>query len=284
MGTALKLLVPAILATIGTVGLLGAGLAEAPERQNSAAAAGRLLTPRDISILRNPSPPDAASARLVGGLVALRKSRLELASLPESLRPKQPDSGGMRWSLPDLDYWRTIPPEARAIPSDWSRLIEARIVNSKIDGERSIRLSIQGEYDLWLLDDPLHDITACISVHRRTRRVWFMQIARSSTGAWKPVRAKDACYSCHASGPRLLRPLPLPGVDRRVVYLFNRRMLSYGACDFGESIDKTARGPALEDNRCSGCHNDVDRGRLYAVHARLVQYKTEQEQTMPPAE
>jgi hypothetical protein len=188
----------------------------------------------------------------------------------------------MGWAVPDTEYWRQIPAEARAIPEDWTDLPAVRFTNTQVDGEREIRLSIQGEYDLWLLRDPLHELTACIAIHRPTRRSWFVEIARGPDGRWAPRRAKDPCYACHPSGPRLVRPLAQPGVDWNRLALFNRRMLGYGACDFGESVDARTRGAVNADERCTGCHNGVGRGKLYAIHSRIIQFKVQRDETMPP--
>ncbi len=281
---AMKRLQPLYLAIIGSAGLMCAGLAQpsTPVPSTPGRLAERAVSTDEAAILENPAPPNAASYRLIGDLIALRQKRRRLNALPDTGPAQTPDSGGMGWAVSDAEYWRRIPVRARAIPNDWTGLSEVLITNAKIDGVREIRLSIQGDYDLWLLKDRIHEITACISVHRPTRRVWFMQFARNENGAWSPVRAMDRCYSCHASGPRILRPLPLPGVDLKQVSQFNRRMLSYGACDFGDTVDESTRGATIVDGRCVTCHNGADRGKLYTIHVPLIQYKTRQEQTMPP--
>jgi len=277
---------PLSLAVLGTVGLLTAALAQPPAGQiaSPAGTGARSLTSADEEILRSPFPSDAASARLMRGFAERAKYRRWLASLPPDQRPKIPDSGGMGWSVPDAEYWQRIPPEARAIPTDWSSLAAVRFNNTQVSGEREIRLSVQGDYDLWLLSDPLHDLTACISVHRPTRRVWFMEITRGTDGDWVPKRSKDPCYACHPSGPRVLRPLAEPGIDRERLALYNRRILSYGACDFGDTVDRSTRGQPYENGRCSVCHNGIDRGRLYDIHQKIIQFKTQQDETMPPRE
>lgn len=272
-------------AVSGAVMLMAAALAQTPSGQSSPfqGAGERPLTPSEAAILRNPWPGADASNHLWQGLLLTRAYRSRLQSLPPEQRPKIPDDGGMGWAAPDAEYWRQMPPEARAIPSDWSPFRPVRFTNTQIDGHREVRLAIQGDYDLWLLSDPLHDLTACISVYRPTRRVWFMEIRRNANGSWIPRQAKDPCYVCHPSGPRLIRPLAENGIDREQLALFNRRMLSYGACDFGDSVDVAKRGQPHSDPRCIGCHNGVQRGRLYAAHARVIRFKVEQDETMPPA-
>jgi hypothetical protein len=282
----MQILRPLYLAGIGTLGLIGACLAQTPGGQPSSAAktCERSLTPYEEAILRNPFPSEVASQRLMQNLIVREQNRRRTEALPEAQRPKNPDNGGMGWVVSDAEYWRRIPPEARAIPTDWSGLPGMRFTNTQLGGERQIRLCIQGEYDLWLLSDPLHELRAFISVHRPTRRVWFMEITQQENGAWVPKQAKDHCYSCHPSGPRVIRPLAEAGLDRDRLARFNRRILSYGACDFGDSVDSRTRGKPYADERCSGCHNGVDRGKLYAIHLRPIQFKREQEETMPPEE
>ena len=276
---------PLCLAVIGTAGLIAAGLAQTPNGPSPTVdkTVERALTPDEEAVLRNPFPSDSASRRLIQDLIAHEQSRRWEAFLPAEQRTRVPDNGGMGWAVSDAEYWRRMPPEARAIPIDWSRLGAFRFTNTQISGQREIRLSVQGEYDLWLLRDPLHELLACISVHRPTRRVWFMEITRSETGAWIPLRAKDPCYSCHPSGPRVIRPLAEPGMDRDGLDRFNRRILSYGACDFGDTVDRRTRGEPYVDDRCDGCHNGSDRGKLYGIHARLIRFKKEQQETMPPS-
>ena len=122
-----------------------------------------------------------------------------------------------------------------------------------------------------------------ISVHRATRRVYFMQVARQHGGQWGLEVADDQCYSCHPSGPRVVRPLDEPRVDQRTLARFNRLILSYGACDFGDSVDASLRFPPEGESGCNRCHNGARRGRLYAIHHRPILFKVEKEETMPPA-
>ena len=78
-----------------------------------------------------------------------------------------------------------MPAEVKAIPSDWTALPGVRFLNTQVDGERDVRLLVRGDYDVWLLTDPLHELTACIGVHRPSRRVWFMEITRTPEGGWQ---------------------------------------------------------------------------------------------------
>ena len=109
-----------------------------------------------------------------------------------------------------------------------------------------------------------------------------MEITRLDTGAWVPKQAKDLCYSCHPSGPRALRPLTEPGADSHQLEVFNRRILSYGVCDFGDAVNVRTRGKPSTDSRCTGCHDGVARGKLYGIHLPAIQFKTERDATMPP--
>jgi hypothetical protein len=280
----MQILPSAGIAAAATACLMAAALAQPPARRASCdpAHAGRTLTPCEDAVLLDPCPTAAASAVLIHDLLAHREYRRRLAQLPPDQRPKTPDDGGMGWAVPDADYWSRMPAEARAIPIDWSRLPALRFTNTQVDGEREVRLSVQGDYDLWLLLDPLHQLAACISVHRPTRRVWFIEIARGADGRWEPKRAKDPCYACHASGPRVVRPLAAERVDSQRLAQFNRRILSYGACDFGDAVNMATRGEPRGDARCGGCHDGIRRGKLYGVHDRLIKFKVDQEQTMPP--
>jgi hypothetical protein len=229
------------------------------------------LLPVEEAIVRQPFAPKAA--------------RLRLARLAAAMEPRKPSTHreGMGWAQPDREYWQRIPPAARQIPRDWSRLPVIRFANTEIGGVREVRLRQGPAYDQWLLRDPFHHLTACISVHRATRRVYFMQVARQRSGQWGLEIAADQCYSCHPSGPRVIRPLDEPRVDPRTLARFNRLILSYGACDFGDSVDASVRFPPEDQTSCSRCHNGVRRGRLYAIHHRPIRFKVEKEETMPPA-
>jgi len=276
---------PVCFALIGTVCLVIAAIPQTSGGKTfvDKSIPGQCLTLAEEDILRNPYPSRTAAQRLLKGLEAVREARRKLALLPLDQQPMTADSGGMGWAVPDEEYLSQIPSEARTIPANWSNLNVIRFTNKVIDGPREIRLSVQGEYDFWLLSDPMHEITACISVHRPTRRVWFFEISRTKNGAWAPKRAKDSCYTCHPSGTRLVRPLPESGLDGARLAQFNRRMLSYGACNFGESVNNKTRGSEIADIRCTGCHNGTDRGKLYGTHAPLIRFKTEVEATMPPS-
>ncbi|HLJ55287.1 MAG TPA: hypothetical protein VKT77_09615 [Chthonomonadaceae bacterium] len=287
----MRIYLPLQIALLATVGLAVAAIgqssppaAQAERVRTDATPPERALTPCEEAILDNPCPSEEASRTLQRGLLERRETRRRLMELPPAQRPKPPDNGGMGWRLPDAEYWLRLPFGMGDIPGDWSSLPGVRFVNTQVDGVRDVRLCIRGDYDLWLLTDPLHEVTACIGVHRPSRRVWFVEIARTASGTWMPKRAKDPCYACHPSGPRIIRPLAKNGVDPATLAQLNRRMLSYGACGFGDSVDPATRGPARDDARCTGCHDGVDRGRLYAIHDRIAMFKTEREATMPPGD
>jgi hypothetical protein len=191
----------------------------------------------------------------------------------------------MGWNSSDKEYWDSIPEEAKTIPSDWTKFPVVRYTNSQLGGVREVWLAAGNEYDQWLLSDPTHKLNACISVQRSTRRVYFMEIARGESaadhGKWQYHPAFDNCFSCHPSGPRVIRPLEEQGVDRSILARFNRRILAYRACDFGSALDEKHRGPQASDTACTACHNGIDRGKLYEAHMKTIEFKTSMEKTMP---
>ncbi|HLK56246.1 MAG TPA: hypothetical protein VKU00_06765 [Chthonomonadaceae bacterium] len=241
------------------------------------------LTPLDEAIVQHPFASPEVQQHLHTEL-HLKEQKRELKSLlPRQPTPDvAPGPHSMGWAQTDRDYWERIPPAARDIPQDWSQLPVVRFANTELGGTREIRLHEGPEYDQWLLSDPLHDLTACISIQKATRRIYFMEIARQKSGGWNYHVAFDNCYSCHTSGPRVIRPFNDPSLDRRTLDRFNKRLFGYGACDFGDSVDPDTCGDAQDDMRCNGCHNGVQRGKLYQVHSRAITFKTEHERTMPP--
>lgn len=251
----------------------------------SAAAA---LDACEREILRNPFPSQHVQMRLAAGLgQALEESRQRGLKAKQELqesdtRQLQGEHHLMGWTVSDEAYLAQIPPGARNLPVDLSRFQVLRFTNTEIGGVREIGYMRGREYDQWLLSDPEREITACISVHRKTRQVYFMQLTRHGSGSWDYAVAFDKCYSCHVSGPRVIRPLDEPQVDRNLLARFNRVILSYGACDFGDSVDAPTRGAPHSDARCGGCHDGKRRGRLYAIHERSIKFKTEVDLTMPP--
>lgn len=84
----------------------------------------------------------------------------------------------------------------------------------------------------------------------------------------------ESCYVCHASGPRLLRPLRPDLVDTESVEAsFNRAIELNGvvATHFSTSEPATPRGPALAAPACVPCHHvDGDRAPLYRVHEESI--------------
>ncbi len=242
----------------------------------------RPLTPLEEAIAQEPFAPKAARIRLAEALAARQTRRRFQSLLPESTAPSLAAGQSMGWMLSDRAYWDHIPSAARRLPKDWSHLPVVRFTNTELGGVREIRLRRGPEYDQWLLRDPLHALTACISIRRSTRRIYFMEIEQGKAGEWRFKASHDLCYTCHPSGPRVIRPLDEPVVDHPTLVQFNRLILSYGACDFGEDVDAAGRGEAETDTRCIGCHDGKQRGRLYAAHTRPITFKTQREQTMPP--
>jgi hypothetical protein len=227
------------------------------------------LAPVEEAIVREPFAPKAVRGRL--------------AKAAARAKPKPPSSKreGMGWTQPDREYWRRIPAAAKEIPRDWSALPVVRFTNTEVGGPREVRLRRGPAYDQWLLRDFYRRITACISVNRATRRVYFMEVGRQPDGRWDLRVSADKCYSCHPSGPRVIRPLNEPKVARRQLAEFNRRILAYGACDFGDSLSDELRWHPIDDEPCAGCHNGARRGRLYGIHRRAITFKMDREATMP---
>src|SRR5262249_34127021 len=134
--------------------------------------AGCTLPPAEEAVVRQPFAPRAARVRLA--------KSVEKATSEAAAEVRQ----GVGWAQPERGEWRGRPPAARQIPQDWSDLPVVRFTNTEIGGTREIRLHRGLEYDQWLLHDRLHEITACISVQRATRRVYFMEIARRRDRRW----------------------------------------------------------------------------------------------------
>jgi hypothetical protein len=189
---------------------------------------------------------------------------------------------GMGWTRLDAEYYARIPKAAREVPESLAGLPVVKFNNAQIEGIREIRFRDHGEYDQWFLWDRTREVRACIAVHRETKRIYFFEYLFN-----KHKLARDPsmtnCFQCHASGPRLIRSYMVAKVDRPTMDRFNKRILSYGAVNFGDSIDPKRIGPALADSRCIGCHNNEHRGKLYLVHADMIGYYLKDLHAMPPS-
>lgn len=265
---------------------LAAAAVGAPQAAQPARESNELsLTRAEEAVIESPFAPRDSRALLLSSLAAIESAHVTKSLLPR-ISPDPPTPKTMGWRVPDEAYWRSIPEHARTIPKDWSRLACVRFTNSQLGGIREVRLAIGAEYDQWLLSDPRHNLSACISVHRRTHRVYFMEVAVSAApgdaGKWVYHAAFDNCFSCHPSGLRAIRPLDEHGVDTTVLARFNRRILSYHACDYGDSVDPEVRGESIPATGCGECHNGVNRGKLYDINRKTIGFKTEKELTMPP--
>lgn len=233
-----------------------------------------VLTPAEKDVVRDPFPPASSRDKLIS------KMRLKLADhrfdalLPASHR-------SMGWKQSDEEYWRATPTEARSVPADWSQMPAVKFTNSEIGGTREIRFRKTPHFDQWLLKDPLHDLTAFISVDRATRRAYFGEVTRSERAGFAREGTFDKCYVCHASGPRVIRPLNDKGVNKKTLAKFNKRLLEYGACNFGDTVDPDTRGPEYADVRCTSCHDGRSRGKLYLIHRRSIDFKTDLDKSMP---
>ena len=209
--------------------------------------------------------------------------RLRVVMRGEGKHPfgDQPDTDDMGWRWRDRDYYRRVPAEARQLPPDWTRYPGVRFENTELGGTRRIWLHETPHFDQWLLSDPEHELRACLAVERTTRKVYFFEVKRRR-GAWVQAKADDNCYSCHPSGPRVIRTIPGKGVDAALLGEFNRRILAYGACDFWGSEVTRYRGKPWSDSRCTTCHNGTARGRLYQIHRDPIRFKLTAERSMPP--
>ena len=267
-----------LLFPVTLIALAAAALA-APQAQTS-----YNLNQADETVALFPFSPPEARPLLRSNIAALEARRTARLLLPR-IAPDNPNPYLMGWRIPDQEYWQTIPGPAKTIPDDWTRFPAMRYTNSQLGGVREVRLAVGQVYDQWLLSDPTHKLFACISVEKSTRRIYFMEIARSEIpadkGKWVYHAAFDNCYSCHPSGPRAIRPLDDQGVDRAILQSFNRRILAYHACDYGNTVSEAVRGNPVSDSACSGCHNGVNRGKLYGIHQKTIEFKKEMERTMP---
>lgn len=160
----------------------------------------------------------------------------------------------MGWRLPDREYTESIPLEAKMIPRNLSALPGLRFNNLEIRGERELRWRSHGEYDQWFLHDSTRKLNALMAIHRQSKRAYFFEY-RWKSGHVVYDQSTESCYSCHVSGPRLIRTYDLGKVDTTRLGEFNRRLLSYGVVDFGDSVDRERLGPPLADERCITCHN-----------------------------
>jgi hypothetical protein len=249
---------------------------------------GPHLADIERGIVRDPFPPRevqfALSSRVDQALDESRKRQEQRRHEFEenASRPQQSEHHFMGWAVSDEVYRSRIPPAARTLPADMAQLPALRFTNIDIGGERELRYWRGPDYDQWLLNDVRRNIASCISIDRSTRRVYFMEFVRRSAGKWEFATSFDKCYSCHASGPRVIRPFDEPRVDIKLLARFNAIILSYGACDFGDTVDTEVRGAPLPDPRCAGCHDGKRRGRLYAIHDGTIEFKTKKDLTMPP--
>lgn len=188
---------------------------------------------------------------------------------------------GMGWTRPDADYFARIPKEAREIPESLAGLPVVKFNNAQIEGLREIYFREHGAYDQWFLWDRTRKVRACIAIQRETKRIHFFEYGFDRHRLVRDPSMTN-CFQCHASGPRLIRTYMIAKVHQPTLDAFNKRLLGYGAVDFGDSIDAKRLGPAVADPRCVACHNDVLRGRLYLPHADMMRYYLNDLHAMPP--
>jgi hypothetical protein len=188
---------------------------------------------------------------------------------------------GMGWTRPDSVYFSQIPAQAREFPSNFKSLPVLRFNNIDVNREREIRFREHGDYDQWFLQDFTAPFTAMIVFHRPTRHIYFFDY-KMKRGQMVQAHSVNNCYNCHPSGLRTIRTYAIKKTDKTLLDAFNRRILSYGAADFGDNIDPKRLGPALDDDRCTGCHEGRTRGKLYRIHMRPLIYYFYKLHNMPP--
>ena len=188
---------------------------------------------------------------------------------------------GMAWVRPDNLYFALIPEKAKEYPANFKDLPVVRYNNIDVNREREIRFREHGEYDQWFLRDYTEPFTAAILFHHKTRHIYFFDY-KLKRGKMVMAKAINNCYLCHPSGLRTIRTYAIKKTDRKTLDAFNRRILSYGAADFGDNIDPKRLGPALDDERCNACHDGRIRGKIYRVHMRPLAYYLTKLKNMPP--
>lgn len=194
-------------------------------------------------------------------------------------RPKESD--GMGWVRPDHQYFNLINKKARQIPRSLEHLPVVRFNNLDESREREIRFRQHGEYDQWFLHDFTKDFTSLLVIHRKTRHAYFFDYDWEDDDIYL-ITTISNCFSCHPSGPRAIRTYATRKTDAAVLRAFNRRILSYGAIRYGDNIDPKRLGPALDDARCTPCHDGNNRGRIYRVHGVPLAYYLKKVRNMPP--
>jgi mono/diheme cytochrome c family protein len=84
----------------------------------------------------------------------------------------------------------------------------------------------------------------------------------------------SACFLCHASGPRFLRPMrPDLLVGASLAAAYNERITSNGyvRTHFPAADPEPATGPALAASACVSCHQvGGDRGPIYRIHGESI--------------
>lgn len=172
-----------------------------------------------------------------------------------------------------------------------------------------IQLRTQGTRDVWEMRQSHQGPNAPIAqwdhirivVDRKTTpaQVSYYQLEHN-----QPVELKASCYTCHANGPRALRPRldsperPLSVLDRATVALMNLRIKSYGPMRIQRESYRLRGEPRkvplaffsqhdqapLRVATCLKCHNTEDRfgrGQLQWQHRTTIRQLVAQG-TMPP--
>jgi hypothetical protein len=194
---------------------------------------------------------------------------------------KPTEEDGMGWVRPDHQYFNTIAPRAREIPRSLKHLPVVRFNNIDQSREREIRFRQHGEYDQWFLHDFTAEFTSLLTIHRRTRHAYFFDYDWEDDEIYL-VTTISNCFNCHPSGPRVIRTYATKKTDAAVLKAFNRRILSYGAVDYGDNIDPKRLGPPVDDARCVGCHDGNQRGKIYRIHGVPLAYYLKKLRNMPP--
>lgn len=169
-----------------------------------------------------------------------------------------------------------------------------------------ITVESHGDEDIWTMKQSHHGLhakewdTIRILVDKKKKLVRYQQLKNN-----QEVELKAACYTCHANGPRAIRPdfdstiVTYSLKDRITIAMMNFKIKSYGRVSISEEnfkLNGNFREVPLKffgkkDNKvfhvksCTLCHNKDHfwgRGELVRQHAGTIRHLVKTSQ-MPPA-
>ncbi len=135
----------------------------------------------------------------------------------------------------------------------------------------SIQLLTNKDFDIWILrqkkfkEQDFRTYTLVQDKRIYPNKAYYLRIA-SDGFIWRG----GSCYECHANGPRKIRPLrPELVSNAEFVKEINDYIstLPIIETNFPEREPQNTKSERLHFEKCDECHNDVDRGALYSVHA-----------------